>query len=102
MLYTVMASGRRFALHPLQEGRKVRIVDLSSAGVVFELASAIVAVADGVFRICRGLVALYRKTIGSRRALARLLYQLAAGVSRQWVEERLGAPASTRGIRIAE
>jgi hypothetical protein len=60
-------------------------VDLSSAGAVFGLASAIVAVAGGVFGTYRGLVTLYRRTIGSRRALARLLYQLAAGVSRQWV-----------------
>lgn len=73
-------------------------MDLSSAGAVFGLAAAIVAVAGGVFGAYRGLVALYRQTVGSRRALAGLLYQLAAGVSRQWVEERLGAPAFVRGF----
>lgn len=71
-------------------------MDLSSAGAVFGLAAAIVAVAGGVFGAYRVLVALYRQTVGSRRTLAGLLYQLAAGVSRQWVEERLGAPAFAR------
>jgi hypothetical protein len=81
-----------------EHGRRVRGVDLSSAGAVFGLAAAIVAVAGGVFGAYRGLAALYRQTVGSRRALAGLLYQLAAGVSRQWVEERLGAPAFVRGF----
>jgi hypothetical protein len=77
-------------------------VDLSSAGAVFGLAAAIVAVASGVFAAYRGLVAVYRRTIGSRRALAGLLYQLAAGVPRQWIEERLGAPAFVRGFDMPD
>ena len=77
-------------------------MNLSSAGTVFALAAAIVAVATGVFGAYRGLVALYRRTVGSRRALAGLIYQLAAGVSRQWIEERLGAPAFVRGFDMSE
>jgi hypothetical protein len=55
-----------------------------------------VAVAGGVIAVYRGAVELYRRTVGSRRALARQLYQLAAGVTVRWIDDRLGGPAFAR------
>ncbi|MBO0822737.1 MAG: hypothetical protein J2P27_02630 [Actinobacteria bacterium] len=69
---------------------------MTSAGAIVGLAAAIVAVAGGAIAVYRGAVELYRRTVGSRRALARQLYQLAAGVTIRWVEDRLGAPAFSR------
>jgi hypothetical protein len=71
-------------------------VNLTSAGEIFGLAAAIVAVGGAAITIYRAMARLYRQTIGSRRALARQLYQLAAGTTIRWVEERLGTPAFTR------
>jgi hypothetical protein len=55
-------------------------------------AAAIVAIAGGALALCRGAMAWYRRTIGSRRILTAHLNQLAAGVTLRWVEERLGPP----------
>ena len=71
-------------------------MDLTSAGEIFGLAAAIVAVGGAAIAIYRAMARLYRQTVGSRRALARQLYQLAAGTTIRWVEERLGTPAFTR------
>jgi hypothetical protein len=56
-------------------------------------AAAIVAIGGGALGLCRGAMAWYRRTIGSRRILTARLNQLAAGVTTRWVEERLGPPA---------
>jgi hypothetical protein len=69
---------------------------LTSAGEIFGLAAAIVAVGGAAITIYRAVARIYRQTIGSRRALARQLYQLAAGTTIRWVEERLGTPAFTQ------
>jgi hypothetical protein len=69
---------------------------LTSAGEIFGLAAAIVAVGGAAITIYQAMARRYRQTIGSRRALARQLYQLAAGTTIRWVEERLGTPAFTR------
>ncbi len=73
---------------------------LTSAGEIFGLAAAIVAVGGAAVAIYRALSQLYRHTIGSRRALAQQLYQLAAGTTVRWVEERLGTPAFSREFKV--
>jgi hypothetical protein len=60
--------------------------------------AAVLAAAAGLYRWS---VLWYRRTIGSRRDLTRRFNQLAAGVTTRWVEERLGAPAFTRGTDLA-
>ena len=56
-------------------------------------AAAIVAIGGGALALCRGAMAWYRRSIGSRQILTARLNQLAAGVTTRWVEERLGPPA---------
>jgi hypothetical protein len=75
---------------------KLMSVNLTSAREIFGLAAAIVAVGGTAITIYRAMAGLYRQSIGSRRALARKLYQLAAGTTIRWVEERLGTPTFTR------
>jgi hypothetical protein len=62
------------------------------------VAAAVVAIASGVAGGSRALRTVYRRTIGSRRDLARRLNQLAPGVTTRYVEERFGAPAFTRAF----
>ena len=56
-------------------------------------AAAVVAIGGGALGLCRGAMAWYGRTIGSRRILTARLNQLAVGVTTRWVEERLGPPA---------
>jgi hypothetical protein len=56
----------------------------------------IVIVGGGVATILGIGFRLYRRTIGSRRDLARRLNQLACGVTLDYVKERLGIPAFVR------
>lgn len=72
---------------------------LSSAGAVLGLAAAIVAIGGGLLGAYRGFAVLYGRTVGSRRRLSKRLNQLAAGVTLQWVEDRLGGPAFVREFR---
>lgn len=65
---------------------------------VIVLAAAIVAIWGGAAGAYKAVLPLYRKTIGSRRDLARRLNQLAAGVTTRYVEERFGAPAFAREL----
>jgi len=59
--------------------------------------TAILVAAAGVYRWS---VSWYRRTVGSRREITRLLNQLAAGVTTRWVEERLSAPAFVRSVDL--
>ena len=63
-------------------------------------AAAIVAIGGGALGVCRGAMAWYRQTIGSRRILTVRLNQLAAGVTTRWVEERPGPPAFAGNFQI--
>ncbi len=62
------------------------------------IAASVVIIGDGVLGVCRGGIGLYRRTIVSRRDLARRLNQLAAGVTLRYVEERFGTPTFVRTL----
>jgi hypothetical protein len=55
-------------MRPPKDGRRVRVVDLSSAGAVFGLASAIVAVVGGVF----GITQVWLRCTGGRSGVGGL------------------------------
>lgn len=63
---------------------------------ILALAAAVVGVGGGVVWLYGRGLGWYRRSIGSRRDLARRLNQLAAGVTTRYVEERFGAPAFVR------
>jgi hypothetical protein len=65
-------------------------------------AAPFVIVGGGLIGIYGGALRLYRRTIGSRRDLARRLNQLACGVTTRYVEERFGIPAFSRDFVPAE
>jgi hypothetical protein len=61
-------------------------------------AAPIVIVGGGILGLYQAAVRVYRRTVGSRRDLARRLNQLAAGVTIRYVEERFGTPAFAHTI----
>lgn len=75
-------------------------VDVSSAGEILGLAAAIVGIGGGAVAAGRGTAHFWRRTAGSRRALARSLHQLGGGTTLRWVEDRLGTPAFVREFPV--
>jgi hypothetical protein len=64
---------------------------------ILALAAAVAAIGGGVVWLYGRAASLYHRTLGSRRGLAKLLNQVAAGVTARYLEERFGAPAFVRG-----
>jgi hypothetical protein len=67
---------------------------------IVTLAAAVVGVGGGVWWLYHQLDSLYHRTLGSRRDLAKLLNQVAAGVTTRYLEERFGAPAFVRASQV--
>src|SRR5713226_7024485 len=61
--------------------------------------AAIAGIGGGIAGAYTALRRLYRRTIGSRRDLARRLNQVAAGVTTDYVNARFGAPAFSRAFQ---
>ncbi|MCI0687504.1 MAG: hypothetical protein L0Y54_09750, partial [Sporichthyaceae bacterium] len=71
--------------------------DLDFADVIGVLAAAS-AVALFLVAARKGAVALWRRTLGSRRDLVGQLDRLATGTTREYVEQLLGPPAFRRAV----
>jgi len=63
---------------------------------VITLAAAIAGIGVSVAGAYTGVRRLYRRTIGSRRDLAKRLNQVAAGVTSDYINARFGVPAFAR------